>query len=264
MVESRINFWPNDPTEGIANLIQNALDTATTYQHNMARYLFEIGCLDGLQKLSVNWSLPTSFLVYFQKVMELLDESLTVSLGQLRDAGLTVQCRQECSHCCYQMPTGLSTAELIYLYYGMQQTGADSKFFRRCLEAEEFWVEAFHQEAKENISSGDFRNLTESVSASYRGLEHPCPFLQGQVCQVYLYRPLACRIHFSLTPPHWCRSSHFQNAHALRFNLEPGKCVFDALEKLENRFNLVLSDVMVCGLLELTVNIMQFRKILWL
>jgi Fe-S-cluster containining protein len=246
-----------------ASLIQNALDTAAAYQHRMARYLFEIACLDGLQRLSVDCTLPASFLIYFEKVMELLDESLTLSLGQLRHAGLMVQCRRECSHCCYQMPTGLSTAELIYLYHGMQQSGAASKLFRRCLEAEEFWVEVFHQKTKDNKSSGDCSYPTELVSKSYRGLEHPCPFLQGRVCQIYPYRPLACRIHFSLTPSHWCRPSHFQNAHTSRFNLEPGKCVFDALEKLENCFQLDLSDVMVCGLLELTVNVMQFQKIRW-
>jgi Fe-S-cluster containining protein len=83
------------------------------------------------------------------------------------------------------------------------------------------------------------------------------------LCQIYPYRPLACRMHFSITPPHWCRPSHFQNAQALGFNLEPGKCVFDALKKLKNRFHLDLSDVMICGLLELTVNVMRFEKIRW-
>jgi Fe-S-cluster containining protein len=229
----------------------------------MARYLFEIACLDGLEKLSVDRTLPTSFLVYFQKVMELLDKSLTFSVGQLRHAGLTVQCRRECSHCCYQMPTGISTAELVYIYHGMQRSGADSKFFRRCLEAEELWVEVFHQQTNDQRVPGGSSGFMELVSKAYRTLENPCPFLQGRICQIYPYRPLACRIHFSLTPPHWCRPSHFQNAHASRFNLEPGKCVFDALEKVEKRFQLDLSDVMVCGLLELTVNVMQFQKIRW-
>jgi Fe-S-cluster containining protein len=263
MVESRTRFWSNDTTIEVAHLIEDALETATAYQHHMARYLFEIACLDGLQNLPADGSLPSSFLGYFQKVLELLDESLTLSLGQLRDAGLTVQCRRECSHCCCQMPTGVSTAELIYLYHGTQQSGAKSKFFRRCLEAEEFWVEVFHQETKERAPPGDCGKLTELISKSYRSLEHPCPFLQGEACQIYPYRPLACRIHFSLTPPHWCFPSHFQNAHALGFNLEPAKCVFDALEKVDNRFQLELSDVMVCGLLELTVNIMKFQKIRW-
>ena len=99
-----------------------------------------------------------------------------------------------------------------------------------------------------------------SLSTAYCGFEQPCPFLKENLCQIYPYRPLACRMHFSLTPPHWCRPSHFQNPHALRLNLEPGKCVFDALEKLEDRFQLDFSDVMVCGLLELTVNVMQFER----
>ena len=50
----------------------------------------------------------------------------------------------------------------------------------------------------------------------------------------------------------------------LVLSLEPGKCVFDALEKLENCFQLNLSDVMICGLLEMTVNVMQFENIRWL
>ncbi len=70
-------------------------------------------------------------------------------------------------------------------------------------------------------------------------------------------------MHFSLTPPHWCRPSHFQNASALGFNLEPGSRIFEALEELDDRFQLDLSDVMVCGLLELTVNVMKFAKIQW-
>ncbi len=243
--------------------IQNALNTASAYQKHMARRLFESTCLDGLEKLPVDGSLPASFLEYFRKVMNLFDESTRLALGQLRDAGFTVQCRLECPYCCYQMPTGLSTAELIYLYHGMQMTGAASKFFRRCLEAEELWVEVLHRKTPENTHPEDRCNLVPLISKSYSDLEPRCPFLDARICQIYPYRPLACRMHFSLTRPHWCRPTHFQNDHALRFNLEPGKCVFDALERLDNCFQLELSDVMVCGLLELTVNVMNFRKICW-
>ena len=246
-----------------ASLIQNALNTAVTYQHQMARRLFESSRLDGLQKLAIDGSLPLFFLTYFQKVMDLFDESTRFSLGKLRNAGLTVQCQPECAHCCYQMPTGVSTAELIYLYYGMQQSGGASKFFRRCLEAEELWVEVFRRQTSENTKPDESRHRAELISKSYRDLEHPCPFLQARICQIYPFRPLACRMHFSPTPPHWCRPSHFQNAHALGFNLEPGQCVFDALERLAGCFQVELSDVMVCGLLELTVNVMKFKKICW-
>ncbi len=263
MIVSRNNSRSDDSSFEAARLMQDALKTAIAYQHQMARRLFECACLGGLERLPVDGSLPASFLGYFRKVMELFDESTRLSLSQLRDAGLSVQCRSACPHCCYQMPTGVSTAELIYLYHGMQQSGAASKLFRRCLEAEELWVEVFHQQINENAAPGDCRSFAELISKSYRGMEQRCPFLETQLCQIYPYRPLACRMHFSLTPPHWCRSSHFQNAHALGFNLEPGNRIFEALEKLDNRFQLDLSDVMVCGLLELTVNVMKFKKIQW-
>jgi Fe-S-cluster containining protein len=263
MEESRTGFQAENSLMTAAGLIQQALKTAVVYQQHMARRLFESSCLDGLEKLAIDGSLPASFLGYFQKVMHLFDESARLSLWQLRDAGLTVQCQPECPHCCYQMPTGVSTAELIYLYHGMQQSGTASRFFRRCLEAEELWVEVFHRQTNEDAKLGDGQSLAELTSKSYRNLEHRCPFLQAQLCQIYPYRPLACRMHFSLTPPHWCRPIHFQNAHALGFNLEPGDCVFDALERLDSCFQLELSDVMVCGLLEMTVNVMQFKKIYW-
>jgi Fe-S-cluster containining protein len=263
MSESRMACGLDNSSVEVAGAIQNALSTAIVYQHHMARRLFESACLDGLEKLAAEGSLPALFLGHFRKVLDLFDESTRLSLRQLRGAGLTVRCEPECPHCCYQMPTGVSTAELIYLYHGMQQSGAASRFFRRCLEAEELWVEVFHRHTNENTEPGDSRNLAELTSKSYRELDHCCPFLQARICQIYPYRPLACRMHFSLTPPHWCRPTHFQNTHALGFNLEPGKCVFDAMGRLDSCFQMELSDVMVCGLLELTVNVMNFRKICW-
>ncbi len=264
MVASADSSGSGDSSQRIAILIQHALNTATSYQHRMARLLSELSSLDGLAQLAAGKSLPTAFRVHFQKVMELFDESLRLALGQLRDAGFTVQCRTGCHHCCYQMPTGVSTAELIFIYYGMQQNSAASRFFRRCLEAEELWVEAFHRQVGGGAGQTGGQQAVESLSKTYCGFEQPCPFLEASLCQIYPFRPLACRMHFSLTPPSWCRASHFQNPYALRISLEPGKCFYDALENLEDRFRLHLSDVMICGLLELTVNVMQFERIGWL
>ncbi len=155
----------------VASLIQNALQTAIAYQHHMERYLFESARLDGLEKLPVDGSLPASFLRYFRKVVELFDESTRLSRRQLRDTGLIVRCQSECPHCCYQMPTGVSTAELIYLYHGMQQSGAASRFFRRCLEAEELWVEVFRQQTNENphrAMLSTSRNYSRNVTVNWK------------------------------------------------------------------------------------------------
>lgn len=264
MVESNNSCNPGASSRRIADLLQHTLNMARAYQYRMASLLLEIAALDGLNKLASDGCLPKLFLSHLQKIMELFDESSRLSLGQLRDAGFTAQCRMGCHHCCYQMPTGLSTVELIYIYHGMQQSGAASRFFRRCLEAEELWVEVFHRQACKGTGQNACEETIASLSTAYCGFEQPCPFLKENLCQIYPYRPLACRMHFSLSPPPWCRPSHFQNPYALRLNLEPGKCVFDALEKLEDRFQLDFSDVMICGLLELTVNVMRFERIRWL
>lgn len=263
MVESLSSQGAGETSKRVAAFIQSTLNAVTTYQNRMARLLFEISCLDGLDKLAAGRRLPAAFRGHMQKLMELFDESLRLALGQLREAGFTVQCQPGCAHCCHQMPTGVASAELIFIYHGMQQSGAVSKFFRRCLEAEELWVEVCHGQACGGTWQSAGHQLVESLSKAYGSLEPPCPFLEANLCQIYPFRPLACRMHFSLSPPSWCRTSHFQNPHALSFNLEPGKCVFDALENLEDRFQLHLSDVMICGLLELTVNVMRCDKIHW-
>lgn len=263
MVEWQHRASPGGSSRPIADLLQDALHTARAYQFRMANLLLEIAGLDGLDRLATEGCLPRLFLSHFQKIMELFDESARFSLGQLRDAGFTAQCTIGCHHCCCHMPIGLSAAELIFIYHGMQQGGAASKLFRRCLEAEELWVEVFHRQAGEEPGPETCDQALASLSTAYCGLEQPCPFLKEDLCRIYPYRPLACRMHFSLSPPAWCRPSHFQNPHALRFNLEPATCVFDALEKLEDRFQLSFSDVMICGLLELTVNVMRFDRIRW-
>ena len=263
MVASHRSLGAGESPQRVATLIQATLNTVAPYQNRMARLLFEISCLNGLDKLMTGKCLPLAFQGYMQKVMGLFDESLRLVLGQLREAGFSVQCRPGCAHCCHQMPTGVASAELIYVYLGMQQSGAASKFFRRCLEAEELWVEVCHCQEREKTAPSLGPQQVEGLSKAFGCLEHPCPFLEANLCQIYPFRPLACRMHFSLSPPPWCRTSHFQNPHALSFNLEPAKCVFDALETLEDRFQLHLSDVMMCGLLELTVNVMRCEKIHW-
>jgi Fe-S-cluster containining protein len=250
----------NHLPEGVMRCIAN-------YQTKMARTLFEISCLDGLEELSTARTLPSHLLRLFRKAVALYDESTHYVLGQMRRHGLKPQCKPGCTHCCCHMPTGISTIELVYLYHGLHQIKSLPRLFRRCLEAEESWVEIFHQNRNAALSLShdhDDSMAMETMLKSYLAMDRPCPLLQSGCCLVYAYRPFACRMHFSLSPPHWCLHSHFQHEYAVRFNLEPGECVFDMLERLDGCFQLNLSNVMVCGLLELMVNVMQFEEIRWL
>jgi hypothetical protein len=66
----------------------------------MSEYLFEIGCMDGLESLATHRALPLDLFRRFSKFLDLYDESAKFFLGQLRRSGLKVQCRPECFHCC--------------------------------------------------------------------------------------------------------------------------------------------------------------------
>lgn len=263
MVEPKGDITLFDAPLPGTNFPEEALRCVASYQNKMARYLFDIACLDELQDFGTKRALPADLLKLFMKAVDLYDESTQYMLGQMRRHGLNIQCALECSHCCCHMPAGISTIELIYLYQGLCRKKSAPRLFRRCLEAEESFTEVFRQSASCSPPDGGPYAL-EKVLKTYHTIGRPCPFLDSGLCLIYPYRPFACRMHFSLSPAYWCRSSHFQHEYAVRFNLEPGECVFDMLERLDERFQLNLSNVMVCGLLEIMVNVMQFEEIRWL
>lgn len=249
----------------VENLPEPISRSVAAYQNKIAGYLLEVGRLRGLERLAVDHRLPARFHKYFQKAMDLYDESLQLLLSYLRDQGFAVRCHPQCSHCCYHMPIGISAAELVYLYCGMQRSGLMERFFRRCMEADQAWRATLVRRSKAlEDPQVDHEYALEAALADYHRMEQPCPFLQNHLCQLYSYRPLACRMHFSVSPPYWCHPAHFHNPQAVRFNLEPGECVVQGLNRLDDRLQLPLSDIMISGLLELTVNIMRFEQIRWL
>lgn len=233
------------------------------YQKKIAACLHEMSRLDGLAQLGSRRSLPVLLLKHFQKAMELYDASTRYFLSRLQRRGVTVRCRSDCTFCCYNMPSGLSTMEFIYVYTGSYSTGIAPRLFRRCLEAQEHWSRLVHESCGDALSEHGRPLTREELLKAYQGLCIPCPFLDGTSCLIYTYRPLACRMHFSLSPPAWCNPSHFQNDYAVRFNAEPSDCVQDALDVLDDCFHLNISDIMVSGFLELTVNVMEFEPIQW-
>jgi Fe-S-cluster containining protein len=253
-----------DTTIETANLPEKAVETVACYQKKIARLLFEISCLSGLSGWTIHKTLPSQFIKHLQRAFDLYDEAVHFLTAQLRHQSFAIRCAPGCIHCCCHMPSGVSTPELIFLYYGAHRTGSFPRFFRRCLEAEQKWREVLVKCSRLPFCGNASGDGQEAALESYHQLEHYCPFLQNNLCQVYPYRPIACRMHFSLSPPHWCNPSHFQNSHAVRFSLEPGKKVFEALEKIERRLQLKVSDVMVSGLLELSVNVLKCEEIRWL
>jgi len=250
-----------DTTIESVSLPENVQRIVNSYQTGISNYLFKASCLTGLNGWQAKRTLPRQFIKFIEKAFDLYDQLVQFLLGHLHREGFSTQCAPGCTHCCCHMPIGVTAPELIYLYHGMHQSGHLAKFFRRCLEAEENWREILQSHVGKQCGGAQPTFVRETVLKQYQQLEHRCPFLQDDLCQLYPYRPLACRMHFSLSTPHWCRPSHFQNEHAVQFNLEPEEKIFAALEHLEDRLQLHLSDIMVCGMLELIVNVLKFQKI---
>ncbi len=208
-------------------------------------------------------ALPKIFLTHLDKAFGVYDESLRFVLSHLHRSGWTVTCAPGCHYCCTQLPSGLTGVEILYLYHGAFRAGVLDRMFRRSMERMEMWGEICRWD-RENPANLSIGLRTAERLGRYHTLDVPCPFLHAGLCSFYRQRPLACRIHFSLSPPHWCRPDHFQYAHAVRFNVEPSSQVMDDLQRLDESLELNLSDLLVCGFVECTVNVMAFRPIRWL
>lgn len=250
---------PELPFE-VARLIDDFHRGLAPHEVKMASYLVEISRMERLEELWGHGRLPSRVVQQGRRVFDLFDDAVVCFLGLLKRSGFKVHCRPGCVYCCYNMPAGVSSLELILLYLAVCGNGLLERCFRRSLRANErlaqirqdrsFWPE------EDAVCRG-----REGVLKAYLQTSTACPFLNEGRCLVYPVRPLACRMHFSLTPHHWCDPRHFQNGHAVPFNVEPGDEVLDALERIDARLDLGLSDVLTSGFLCLTVNVMRFRKV---
>jgi Fe-S-cluster containining protein len=240
-------------------------EVLASYQTRIAKLLLRIGCLDGLEAFAFEHSLPHQFLVLLQRAMGLFDESSRFFVNYLRREGLAVPCQEGCAHCCQNMPAGTSLVELLYCYHGMHQSGAFPRLFRRSLEAEQVLTQLLlvcQDKCRGPLAATD-ESYRDQVLQLYQSLGKPCGFSRDNLCQLYPYRPFACRLHYSLSPAYWCDPRHFQFPHARIINLAPSNCVLDALDRIERRLRMRLSEILVCGILELTVNVMRFDRIRW-
>lgn len=241
--------------------MKEAAEVLADYDEKMARHLAEIACMEGLERFSREKILPSSALKAFQKVLSLFDAGIAFLVSEMRRGGCIIRCKPHCSHCCFQMPANVSAIELITIYYQVKRGGLLAKFIRRSIRLEEVWAGVFDRYRDIPEDPEELEHFREAVLKGFMGLKHPCPFLDDGLCAIYNYRPFSCRMHFSLSPPHWCDSSHFQNPHARAFNLEPTDKTREWLDRIDARFNLGLSEFMVSGLLELAVNVMKCDRI---
>jgi Fe-S-cluster containining protein len=241
--------------------MKEAAEVLASYNEKITFHLAEIARIEGLERFGNGRPFPSSALEIFQKVLGLFDSEIVFLLSEMRRGGQTIQCKPHCSHCCHQMPANVSTIELIAIYHQVQQRGLLGRFMRRSIRLEEVWAGVFDRCGDAPEGTEEVDHFREIVLKGFLTLKHPCPFLEDGLCAIYDCRPLSCRMHFSISPPHWCNPSHFQNPHAMSFNLEPAKRVREGLARIDFKLQLGLSEFMVSGLLGLAVNIMRCGRV---
>ena len=232
----------------------------------MARLFRQIGALKEVERFRQNLSLPYEAQRFSQQAYRLYDEYLVYALRKLQKKGWQVYCAPGCATCCFNMPAGISNWEFLLIYDHLQQSGQLSRSFRRNLESCQVLSRVSGQlfDGWTRKGTGD-KSTYEKLLHDYSWGKHPCAFqTKEQECEIYSVRPLACRMHFSFTPPELCDPAHPQFPQAVRLNLSPHSDVEEALRELDSRLKLSISDLLAPGLLSLTANVLRFSPISWL
>lgn len=131
---------------------------------------------------------------------------------------MPVTCGRGCSACCFDNPHGVTGVELLWLY--------------RSLPAD-----ADLGPAAEHFQDLSYLHGVHAQAALIQ-LKQPCPVLRDGVCGAYGARPVACRMHFALSPPEVCDPHHELHALAINPQVEPGPAIRDQLLSLSRSLGL--------------------------
>ncbi|UCG14569.1 MAG: YkgJ family cysteine cluster protein [Deltaproteobacteria bacterium] len=232
----------------------------------MARIFLQIGAMGEMEKFGREMRLPTLAKRLSKQAFRLYDQYLIYTTGRLQKKGWQVYCSPGCGSCCHSMPAGISTWEFLLIYDQLAQSGEVERFFRRNLESCQVLSRVRWRRSGEFL--GRLRiheNGYDTVLHAYGMEQHPCAFLSdSQQCLIYSARPLPCRMHFALTPPELCSPTHPRFSQAVRLNLSPHADVQQALQRIDARLNLTISDLLAPGFVTLAANVMRFSAISWI
>jgi Fe-S-cluster containining protein len=231
----------------------------------MARIFRQIAAMKEIKRFSQHLSLPLEARRLSQRAFKLYGQYLAYVIGKLRKKGWRVYCEPGCSACCFSMPGGVSTWELLLIYDQLQQAGQLGKFFRRSLESCQVLDRVRGQDAGVLKSEQlDRKDKYERFLLKYSQAKNPCAFLDdSQECLIYSVRPLACQMHFACTPPELCDPTHPDFSQAVRLNLSPHHEVEEELKRLDGQLNLNISNLLAPGLVTLAANVLRFSPINW-
>lgn len=122
------------------------------------------------------------------RALRVLNNSFDADVKRLvrhseRTNNLKIQCRKNCSYCCYQL-VSISLAEACNII---------------CHIGESRITEMLP------ILKEDAKQLAEPSMTVHSAASRPCHFLKDNLCSIYPVRPFSCRSHVSFSEPIHCK-----------------------------------------------------------
>ena len=125
--------------------------------------------------------------------------------------GGQVSCRAGCTHCCchyvaVSLAHGVVIVDYLYKRKELLKRFTDNyakwrpKGYAVSNRIDRMRLQALSSPAPMDSIIADTRPL----SAQYRDMQIPCPFLADSRCLIYPVRPWSCSGHYAVSPPEWC------------------------------------------------------------
>ena len=130
------------------------------------------------------------------------DRNIVQVLEVFAEEGLHASCRRGCDACCHQAVLA-TMAEAEAAARHLMGGGATAIGWQARLET---WLEGTRdlRTMLQGATEDNLEDTVDGMAARYWDRRPPCPFLSEGSCSIHPVRPLACRHHFSLSPPERC------------------------------------------------------------
>ncbi len=129
---------------------------------------------------------------------QITDRIIRLITRKLNWSGRKIACQKGCAHCCYYL-AAVSTAEAFCISNTIFAQPAQKRrtLIRACCVAGRSTIAsvASNRTAAQDMSQTD---TLQDLSDWYSNMELRCPFLVNDCCEIYDYRPLACREYLML------------------------------------------------------------------
>ncbi len=137
------------------------------------------------------------------------ERAVALEQAQVEAGGQTISCRMGCAACC-RMLVPVSPPEAFALHDAVQRLPDSQRQHlhekieasRARLEEAGLWGRLSEvAETDRQLSDEDM----EQTNRDYYALRLPCPFLEDEVCSIYMDRPAACRELLVTSPAELCQ-----------------------------------------------------------